>query len=231
MACPRGNATPNQNTKLRLFSDSAGFCQKPDCQRALFVDVGDSRLHIAEMAHVFAASDKGPRTNSALSGQERSSYENLILLCPSCHAIVDKAPDWYPDTLMTQWKREHVELIAEMFGAVRYASRRAAHEAIKPLLAANLSIFVEYGPDNQYRYNPESELADVWQRKVLSQIIPNNRKIIAIVDRNRCHLKGQEDTTLEEFRQHVEDLESRHVGDREATVGRRFPAAMNAMLS
>ena len=231
MACPRGSATPDHHTKLRLFAGSAGFCQKPDCQRTLFVDAGYTKLHIAEMAHVFAASDKGPRADSALSDQERSAYENLVLLCPSCHSIVDKAPDEYLDTLMIEWKRGHIELIAEAFGAVRYSSRRAAREAINPLLSANLSIFVEYGPNNEYRHNPESELANVWQRKMLSQIIPNNRKLLAILERNRCHLRGQEIATLEQFRQHVDDVEARHVGDGEASVGRRFPAGMSAILA
>ena len=170
MACPRGKPTPDQHTKLRLFAASAGFCQKPDCQRTLFVDTGRTNLHIGEMAHVFAASDRGPRADSALSNQERSAYENLILLCPSCHAIVDKVPDEYPDILMNRWKRRHIELISEVFGAVRYSNRRTAREAIEPLLSANLSIFAEYGPNNEYKYNPESEWANVWQRKVLSQI-------------------------------------------------------------
>ena len=192
MPCPRGRATPSQHTKLRLFADSAGFCQKPDCQRTLFVDTGSTNLHIGEMAHVFAASDKGPRAASGLSIHERSAYENLILLCPSCHAIVDKAPTDYPDILMIGWKRSHVDLIAAAFGAIRYSSRRAAREAIEPLLSDSLSILTEYGPNNKYRYDPESELAAVWQRKVLSHIIPNNRKLLAILENNRCHFLEHE---------------------------------------
>ena len=231
MACRRGSAAPDQITKLRLFADSAGFCQKPDCKRTLFVDAGSTIVHIAEMAHVFAASDRGPRANSSLPDQDLSAYENLILLCPSCHTIVDKAPNEYPDTLMVEWKRRHIELIAENFGAVRYSSRRAAREAIEPLLSTNLSIFVEYGPNSEYRYNPESELANVWQRKVLSQIIPNNRKMLAILERNRCHLRDKEIAIVDQFKQHVDDLEERHVGDGEASVGRRFPSGMSAILA
>ena len=231
MACRRGSAAPDQTTKLHLFADSAGFCQKPDCNRTLFVDAGNTRVHIAEMAHVFAASDRGPRANSALPDQDRSTYENLILLCPSCHSIVDKAPNEYTDALMVEWKRGHIELIAEAFGVVRYSSRRAARKAIDPLLSANQSILVEYGPNNEYRYDPESELANVWQRKVLSQIIPNNRKMLSILERNRCHLRDHEIATLDQFKQHVDDLEERHVGDGDTSVGRTFPADMIAILT
>ena len=231
MACPRGRPIPNQHTKYRLFADSAGFCQKPDCQRVLFIDTGSTQLHIAEISHVFAASDSGPRGTSDLSHQERSAYENLILLCPSCHAIVDKAPADFPDTLMTEWKRSHVALISEPFGAVRYSSRSAAREVIEPFLSENLLIFTQYGPNNEYRLDPESELAAVWKRKVLAHIIPNNRRILAILEINRCHLREQETATFDQFRQHVDDFEERHLGELEASVGQHFPAGMNAILT
>jgi hypothetical protein len=67
MSCPRGVAAPDQHTKLRLFAASAGYCQNPSCGFALFFDTGSKRIHIAEMAHVFAASNRGPRANDELS--------------------------------------------------------------------------------------------------------------------------------------------------------------------
>src|SRR3546814_7827121 len=48
-------------TRLHLFSDAAGFCQKSDCLEALFpVEMGGDK-HIAEMAHVIPHGDAGPR--------------------------------------------------------------------------------------------------------------------------------------------------------------------------
>jgi len=231
MSCYRGKASPDQHTKLRLFADSAGFCQHPSCQRSLFVETDSRNLHIAEMAHVFAANDNGPRAEVELTEEERGAYENLILLCPLCHTIIDKAPEDFPDILLVEWKRRHVERIAAVFGAVKYESRRAAREAIEPPLAENWVIFDEYGPENEYRFDPESELAQVWQRRVRSRILPNNRKVLAILDANRCHLRGQELTTLEQFRQHVDDMEARHLGEGLTTVGRRFPDRMQAILA
>jgi hypothetical protein len=66
MACSRGKATPNQNTQRRLFSASAGHCQNPSCLRVLFIDTGSKTVHVAELAHVFAAMDDGPRANDKL---------------------------------------------------------------------------------------------------------------------------------------------------------------------
>ena len=180
MSCSRGKANPDQHTKLRLFADSAGFCQSPNCHRRLFLDTDSRNVHIAEMAHVFAANDNGPRVNMELTEEERGAYENLILLCPFCHAIIDKAPEDFPDNEVLEWKRRHVERIAAVFGAVQYGNRQAVRAAIEPALAENWLIFSEYGPDNEYRFDPESELAQVWQRKVRSSVLPNNRRVLAI---------------------------------------------------
>jgi hypothetical protein len=66
MACNRGRATPNAATKLKLFTDSAGFCQNPECNTPLFPDGLEGYPHLAEMAHIFAAIDGGPRTKVEL---------------------------------------------------------------------------------------------------------------------------------------------------------------------
>ena len=230
MTCLRGRANPDQQTKLRLFADSAGFCQHPECQRGLFVEIDKTRLHIAEIAHIFSAADKGPRAKILLTAEERAAYENLILLCPVCHTIVDKAPDEHPDDLMVNWKSNHVARISAVFSVVNYTDRRSVRSAIEPALSENRLIFDEYGPHNKCRFDPESELAQVWRQKVLSRILPNNRKILLILDTNRCQLRDRELTTLEQFRQHIYDLEARHVGESVAVLGRRFPAGMNTIL-
>src|ERR1700680_5132941 len=141
MACARGEAFPNQHTKLRLFADSAGFCQRLGCNDRLFIDTKSKNIHIAEMAHVFAANDRGPRANTALSAAERGAFENLILLCPKCHSIVDKAPTDFPDTMLKEWKQRHAERIAVVFGTVQYGDRAAARKAIEPALIENRVIF------------------------------------------------------------------------------------------
>jgi hypothetical protein len=230
MACSRGKASPDKQTTLRLFAASGGFCQNPQCQRHLFVDTDAGNIHVAEMAHVFAANDRGPRANSELSAAERGDYENLVLLCSSCHTIVDKASKAFPDTLLVEWKREHTKRIAATFGAINYTSRAEARAAIEPILAENRLIFDEYGPDNEYRHNPESEAALTWQRKVRSKILPNNRKILAILDANRSHLKIEEKTSVEQFRQHVDDLEARHIAENVTGSARRFPPKMQSIL-
>lgn len=229
MTCSRGKASPDRHTQLRLFAASAGYCQRPQCRRPLFVDTGSQNVHVAEMAHIFAANDTGPRANSTLTPEQRGSFENLILLCSSCHTEIDKAPIDFPDGKVALWKDQHAAKLAAIFGAAEYASRAEIRLAIEAPLLENRAIFEAYGPNNDYRFNPESEIADAWKRKLLAQIFPNNRKILSILDANRRHLLQEELQTLESFRQHIDDLEDRHLGEGVASVGRRFPEEMNTI--
>lgn len=85
--------------------------------------------------------------------------------------------------------------------------------------------------NNDYRHDPESEVAKVWQRKIRAIILPNNRKVLTILDANRRHLSQPEANTLEAFRQHIDDLEAKHVGEGSGDVASRYPAAMSHILT
>lgn len=213
-----------RNTKLRLFSDAAGFCQNPSCLKALFPDQ-NTHSHIAEVVHVIAKSDYGPRANADMGPEYLESYDNLLLLCPTCHTMVDKEPERYPCHQLIEWKRNHIAKITEAFSLDCYNSREDIRRAIEPLMEENFAVFKEYGPNNEYRLDPESEQARVWKRKVVSRILPNNRKILLILDKNRTMLSADEKPVLQEFKQHMEEMEARHLGDA-STVGRQFPPGM-----
>lgn len=230
MACSRGEAAPNTHTKSRLFADSAGYCQNPECNQPLFLDAGEKNIHIGEMAHVFAAADDGPRANVTLTKAERGQFENLILLCPRCHTIIDKAPEAYPDGMVLSWKRRHGERIAGLFGIVEYPTREAARSAIEPALTENRLVFEKYGPDNDYRYDPESSLARAWRMKMLSTIAPNNRRIARILEANRRHMNDDEEQWLARFKLHISDQEARHVVGQLVADAERFPAGMHRMF-
>jgi hypothetical protein len=231
MPCSRGQADPDRHTTLRLFADSGGYCQRPECPNRLFVDTGTTNIHVAEMAHIIAASGKGPRADAAMSLADKGSYANLILLCANCHTIIDKAPADFPDTMVREWKRKHVERINSLFGAIEYPDRASSRKAIEPALTENRAVFDQYGPNNDYRQDPESDLANVWQRKMRAIILPNNRKVLAILDANRRHLNQLETKTLEAFRQHIDDLEAKHIGDGGGHVASQFPPGMSDIMT
>ena len=229
MVCTRGRANPDSQTKLRLFADSAGYCQRPTCRNRLFSDTGSEDYHIAEMAHIFAAVDGGPRTKSSLGRAERANYENLILLCPNCHAEIDKAPNQFPDEMIARWKAEHIKTIRDILGVARFGSRGEARKYLEPLLERNFSIFQNVGPNNAYSENPEAEEARVWKRKMVTELIPNNQAILLAIDANYELVDQGERATVEQFRQHVTDLIERHLNGTEH-VATEFPVAMNSLF-
>jgi hypothetical protein len=163
MACSRGAASPDKHTQRRLFAASAGYCQNPGCANELFVDAAGESFHIAELAHVFAASDGGPRSNPELSKEERGAFENLVVLCANCHTMVDKASEAFLDSMILGWKREHAHKLQGLFGAVRFDDRTAAHQVVEPLLAQNLAIFQQYGLTfpGFHRHLPKWENAEI----------------------------------------------------------------------
>jgi hypothetical protein len=229
MTCQRGAASPDPHTQRMLFAASGGYCQNPRCSRELFIDYPEKRIHVAEMAHVFAANDHGPRANVSLSEEERGAFENLILLCSLCHTIIDKAPEVYSDSMVLGWKRTHAEKLSSLFGATLFEKRGDARAAIEGFLRENHQIFQDYGPHIEDAKNPESGAAERWTRKVLQKIIPNNRKVQAQLDVNKHLLNNRERETLERFRQHIDDLEARHIeGYHEGAS--QFPAGMSDLL-
>ncbi|MDK2843056.1 MAG: hypothetical protein PWQ17_2563 [Anaerophaga sp.] len=225
MACSRGKASPDSHTKLRLFADSGGFCQNPDCNENLFLSIGDTDFHIAEMAHVFAASDNGPRLNNKLSKEERGDYENLILLCPTCHTKIDKAENEYPNTLILKWKTNHVNRIKDLFNIKIFNNRKEVRSFLNRFLDENKKIFEIYGPLTDERFNPESNMPNLWIKKIHSTILPNNRLILNTVDLNYALLNDNERDVIETFRQHVSDFENKHINNAEEN-GIQFPSEM-----
>lgn len=211
MACSRGAASPNAHTQRRLFAASAGYCQNPSCSNELFVDAGDKNIHIAELAHVFAANDRGPRANTELSEEERGAFENLVVLCANCHTTIDKAPSAFPDEMLLGWKRDHAKKLQGLFGSAKFDNRATARAVVDPLLTENRAIFDMYGPHIDAAKNPESGAAEQWKRKMLTRMLPNNRRLLSILDSNRDLLREDEKKTLELFRQHIDDLEAFHV--------------------
>ena len=229
MACSRGAASPDLHTQRRLFAASAGYCQNPACSNQLFIDLAGTSFQVAEMAHVFAASDEGPRPRPDLTPEERGAFENLIVLCSNCHTAIDKAPEAFPDRMILAWKREHANKLQAAFGAVNLADRASARRLIEPLLVENHAIFEQYGPHIEAAKNPESGSAEQWKRKMLTRILPNCRRMLAILGANRDLLRSNEHRTMELFRQHVDDLEAFHIEGRREDAS-RFPADFSKIL-
>ena len=99
-----------------------------------------------------------------------------------------------------------------------------------PLLIENYAIFEDLNPDKDYKSNPESESASAWQRNMRARIIPNNRRVLAMLDANRSLMTEQESQVLAQLRQHIHDLEARHFTNEVTGPQKRFPGGMSGMM-
>lgn len=146
-----------ENVKRRLFAESMGRCMNPDCQEELFINNSD----IMEKAHI-----------GAYYETEDNSFENLIILCPTCHKKFDKAGFISEDTIK-RWKEIRRKELKEFFH-IRFSSFDELKEKIVPMLNENYNIY------NSYYLSNNKYLWDKFEPKILS----NNEKLKLLFENN-----------------------------------------------
>lgn len=222
-----------RNIKLKLFAESGGHCQRPNCLKPLFpVDMGGN-MHIAEMAHVIPHGETGPRHEERPSEEfEANSFENLILLCPTCHTIIDKAPDSYPRSMLLDWKRNHFITLVHSQGIIRYEERKQARDAVIAAMDENKAIWKEFAPCDgaSFEFDPESETANAWSQRMRSVILPNHFHIQAMIRINQCHLTVEEREIFAQYREHIRGLTERHVCGISG-IAIRYPQDMDGIFA
>ena len=88
-----------------LYAHSGNECANASCHTKL-VYIEDNAKD-DQICHIEAASPDGPRYNPNQTDDERSGYDNLILLCHKCHDMIDNNPETYTVELLKKWKKEH----------------------------------------------------------------------------------------------------------------------------
>lgn len=103
-----------------IIAGRAGYqCSFPGCNRVL-IGPGknnDETICIGECAHIFSASDGGPRGKEFLTEEKIVSAENGIYLCRNHHKIIDenKGNEFSPSILLG-FKAQHETMIARQLG-------------------------------------------------------------------------------------------------------------------
>ena len=189
--------------------------------------------HIAEMAHVIPHGEMGPRHEERPAGEfEADSFENLILLCPTCHTIIDKDPDGYSRGTLLEWKNNHLAALANKQGIRAYDERDQVRDAVVSAMAENKAVWKEFAPSDgsRFEYDPESEAANTWMQKMRGVILPNHFRILAIIRANLHHLTEDERQTFARYQEHVRGLSERHVcGVAGGAI--RYPAEMDGIFA
>ena len=102
--------TPNLQAIKALYAASGGICAFPGCAAHL-VDP-DTGAILGDVCHIHAISEGGPRYSPALTDTQRNSTDNLIVLCPNHHRLIDAKPSDYPASALRAMKQQHETIIA-----------------------------------------------------------------------------------------------------------------------
>ena len=102
-------------TRKALWGPAHNQCAYPGCQQALVEELpGDpsavpATVVIGEEAHIRAQSKGGPRYDPAFPKDRVDSAENLVLLCPNHHSLIDaNSGSGFTVDVLIKFKRDHI---------------------------------------------------------------------------------------------------------------------------
>lgn len=208
-----------------LWGGAAGRCSHPDCRADLIRHLNEKNAYnLGEMAHIVARSDKGPRSRRQA---EDNTYANLILLCPTHHTEIDKAPELYPADLLMSWKIQHERWVMTALSDKKCEDNEELRAIVCSLLHENFRTWKNFGPESEVaKLNPHSGMVRVWTMRRAGIIVPNNRKIINVLATNGNLLDAGQREAYDLFSAHAEAYEL-HVKERIDGYP-RFPLQMRS---
>lgn len=209
----------------------AGWCYKPSCGTGFLWHVVDEHttVKLAEVAHIIAAGRLGPRADAGASESQLTSVDNLVLLCPTCHTIVDRASEVFTLEVIREWKMLHEGRLREALGVSRCETREELNDKVWRLLQVNKKSWEYYGPESQQNMVGASNRSRGWKRIVLKTIIPNNAAIRALIRENQRLIATEEMGVVADFELHTQGLVDRHMLG-ELYGAPRFPIGMNRLF-
>lgn len=196
------------NVERKLCAESMGRCMNPDCQAELFRKNGD----VIEKAHIV------PYCKTA-----DNVYENLVILCPTCHTDFDKN-DAFSSEHVKQWKTIRKEEVERLFGR-KYATFEELQRQVFPILSENKAIY------ENYYLNDQKELWDKFERKILI----NNKRLKTLLESNlgliqRHSVKDYSNLEIvQRLFAHIDEFEETR-GDDEKIRQVLFPEEINSIF-
>lgn len=166
---------------------------------------------LGEMAHICGEKPGANRHDASQTDAQRDDYQNLILLCPTHHTLIDRQENEpvYTVAVLHEMKVGHEARVLERLDHAAMPTKEEIAHSILPLLEENKQSWAQYGPLSELArtqpYNAEAHA--VWVSERLSVIIPNNRKISAELNLHKALFDGAEYPAIAGFLMHVRSYE------------------------
>lgn len=192
----------------KLYAESMGKCMNPNCKKELFRINGD----VIEKAHI------DPYCKTA-----DNSYENLVVLCPTCHTDFDKNSAFTPDEVKS-WKAIRKQELEQFFG-IKYNSFDELKEHVVPLLLENQTIYESYYlGDNRALWDKFEPRILINNRKLKTMFLANYSLFQTHNNKDYSNLE-----CINQFNLHVEKFEATR-SDAEKIRKVLFPKEINSIF-
>lgn len=158
-----------------LYSKAAGRCAFPTCRKFLILEATPSNKakQIGKIAHLVAHSPAGPRADANYPQDKLDSYANWILLCPTCHDIIDIQPENYPTEALLKIKQEHELWVEEQLDVemsnVSFAELELAAKALSTGKFSELTDFHVIPPELKITKNNLTQVSRAYITMGLSR--------------------------------------------------------------
>jgi hypothetical protein len=137
-------------TIKRLYAKSCNRCAMPQCPSPIVVN----GIAVGEICHIKARSKKGPRYDAMLSAKEKDAYPNLLLLCRTCHKLVDSDEKTYTADLLNDIKSMHeadggLEITPQVARDAELLLRAHSPDRKTKAIASGHGVAIAVGGDNR----------------------------------------------------------------------------------
>jgi len=213
-----------------LWGRAMGRCSYCNEDLTMNLETTDPII-IGEMAHVIARQNGGPRGSEKIEPSKRNSYGNIILLCLKHHKMIDDAPLEFTVDQILGWKKNHEERLAKLAKGSKFSNKKELFLEVQKILIKNHTIHQQLGPDSAVaQRNPTSNAEFLWEIRKLAQIIPNNKRIILLIEDNEELLVSEEINIFALFREHAIAFERNSYERIDKEGVPRFPIVFEEMI-
>jgi hypothetical protein len=228
--------TITQKSIKILWAAAGGRCSFPGCWERLCYHeaAGAAPYTLGEMAHICGDKPGANRHDPRQTDTERDDYQNLMLLCPTHHTLIDRKENEvvYTVAALHEIKSEHEAQVLQRMDQVFIMSKTDVACFIFQLLEENRQSWEQYGPLSKLaQTQPHNEAVHaVWVSERLSVIIPNNRKISAQLNHHKTLFTADEQTAVTAFMMHARSYEQWVEDKIPYAAVKRFPTEFDGLI-
>ncbi len=167
-----------KNTKL-VWGESAGYCAK--CKNRVIEKIAKGTLEpVGQLAHIEGEMPGSKRYNPNQSDNERNGHDNLILLCPNDHDLIDRDDVTYTVEVLHKMKKDHLRFV---FNCIK--------SELPNITFAELEVVVNYLVSSDNNFTPDHSLDHITpQQKIDKNKLTNDNAILITMGMTRVkHVK------------------------------------------